>query len=85
MPQGGRRLGNALGRKGAAINLQDSDGWTALILASYYGREAVARLLLERGADATLRSSIGRTALSWARIRNHAAVVALLEAHGAPE
>jgi ankyrin repeat protein len=52
---------------------------------SYYGDEAVVRLLLERGADATLRSIEGRTALSWARYQNRDAVVALLKAHGAPE
>jgi DNA-binding NarL/FixJ family response regulator len=43
--------------KGAAINLQTSSGDTALILASFYGREAVVRLLLERGADVTLLAS----------------------------
>ena len=71
--------------EGTDINRRGRDFETALGLASFYGHEAVVRLLLERGANATLRTSIGRTALSWARIRNHAAVVALLEAHGAPE
>ena len=71
--------------KGAAINLQTSNGDTALIWASFDGHEAVVRLLLERGADVTLRNTSGRTALYWARLFNHAAVVALLEARGAPE
>ena len=71
--------------KGAAINLQGSNGDTALIWASFKGHEAVVRLLLERGADVTLRSTSGRTALYYARYHNHAAVVALLEARGAPE
>jgi hypothetical protein len=70
--------------KGADINLQGSRGHTPLMWVSYYGDEAVVRLLLERGADVTL-VAIGRTALSWARLRNHAAVMALLKAHGAPE
>ena len=71
--------------KGADINLQTSYGYSALILASFNGHEAVVRLLLERGADVTLRTSSGCTALYWARSCKHAAVVALLEARGAPE
>ena len=71
--------------KGAGVNLQNYGGWTALILASCRGHEAVVRLLLERGADMMLRNTSGRSALSMARYHNHAAVVALLEARGAPE
>ena len=71
--------------KGADINLQGIVGDTPLIYACSIGREAVARLLLERGADATLRGKYGRTALAIARAYERASIAALLEAHGAPE
>jgi len=68
--------------KGADINLQASDGWSPLIIATFRNQEAVVRLLLERGADVTLRTSDGRTALSSSY---NPAISALLEAHGARE
>jgi ankyrin repeat protein len=71
--------------KSADVDTQEIDGWTPLISASAWGREAVVRLLLERGADIKLRAKSGRTALSLARINNRASTVALLEARGAPE
>jgi ankyrin repeat protein len=71
--------------KGADINLQVNGGCTPLMLACFYGHEAVVRLLLERGANATLRDKSGRTALSFARRSEHVAIVALLEAHGVRE
>ena len=70
--------------KGADTNRRTNAGETALIWASFQGREAVVRLLLARGADVTLRDRVG-TALTWARDFDRAAVVALLEAHGVPE
>jgi ankyrin repeat protein len=48
--------------KGAAIILQASYGYTALIRACMNRHEAVVRLLLERGADATLRTPWGDSA-----------------------
>ena len=70
--------------KGANIDLQTpARGWSSLILATIYDREAVVRLLLERGADMTLRDRYGRTALSLAKY--NPAIRALLGAHGARE
>jgi len=71
--------------KGVDANLTDGGGDRPLLWASFDGREAVVRLLLERGADVTLRGSGGHTALFYARSQQHAAIVALLEAHGARE
>ena len=68
---------------GVGVNVENSIGYTPLILATIYNHEAVVRLLLERGADVTLRTKTGETALTLAR--NKPAIRALLEAHGARE
>jgi len=36
--------------KGANVNAQTNDGYTALILASRYGHKEIAKLLIEAGA-----------------------------------
>ena len=53
-------------------------GWTPLMLASYYGREGVVRLLLARGARQELQGMNGYAALHWAVDRNVPGVVAIL-------
>ena len=57
---------------GAAIDAQDSDGNTALILAVRQQLSAVVKLLLDRGARIDLETSKGETALSLA-MQQHAA------------
>ena len=57
---------------------QQTDGWTALHLAAWYGNLASATRLLEGGADLTLRDKNGKTALDYARSRGNSEVVALL-------
>ena len=49
---------------GANTDLQSSDGWTALILASREGHTACVKLLLDEGADKDLKASDGSTALT---------------------
>ena len=56
-------------QRGAEVNLQDSDGNTALMHAAYWNRPAVVRRLLRAGADTAARSASGKTALHWARSR----------------
>jgi ankyrin repeat protein len=51
--------------RGADVNLQDSDGNTALMEAVLMDSEAVVRKLLESGADKTLKNSNGRSALDF--------------------
>ena len=48
--------------KGADINVKDSDGRTALIIAAAGGMLDVARVLLERGADMDLADRLDRSA-----------------------
>jgi uncharacterized protein len=61
------------------------DGFTALHLAAFFGREAVAAELLERGADvsAVARNSLRVQPLHSAAAGGHTAVARLLLEHGA--
>ena len=62
------------------------DGFTALHLASFFGEEEAARLLLERGAEVNLvarNERIHVTPLHSAAAGGHAAIVKLLLEHGA--
>ena len=43
------------------INLQESDGQTALIWACYYGHERTVSLLIERGADISLVNHVRKS------------------------
>ena len=61
---------------GAAIDAQDSDGNTALILAVRQQLSAVVKLLLDRGARIDLETSKGETALSLAMQQHAAAATA---------
>ena len=66
--------------RGAAVNLQNAEGSTALMAASEqarFGTEA-ARLLLEHRASVDLRASGGITALMSAARCGHTAIVDLL-------
>ena len=53
--------------------------FTELIVGSYFGHDAVVRLLVEKGADIDSKDSrFGRTPLSWAAGNGHEAVARLL-------
>jgi len=47
---GHERAVELLLQRGAEVDLQDSDGWTALMCAADNGHERVVELLLRRGA-----------------------------------
>ena len=68
---------------GAQIDAQSNSGWTALIEASYNGKEAAVRELLKGNPNLDLKDSDG-TALDNARERNHQSIVDLLVNHGRP-
>jgi ankyrin repeat protein len=63
--------------RGANINLL-SAGRTPLMLASSFGHEVVARLLLARGARQEPQDSRGLPALHWAVLNDHPSNVELL-------
>ena len=56
-------------------------GDTPLILAAYWGEEAICRRLLESGARKAVEAINGETALDKARRQGHAPIVTLLESH----
>jgi len=76
-------LGMLLEKNSSNINAQDSDGWTALMLASLNAPGESTELLLKYGANPEIRSTeAGRTALSWAAgSGNMEALQNLIEAH----
>lgn len=45
--------------KGADLNVQDRDRWTALHWAAHKGHADVVELLIANGADLTLRKKVG--------------------------
>ncbi len=51
----------------AYIDAESPNKTTPLMMASFYGNEEAARLLLEEGADPGLRNALGLTAIDFAR------------------
>ena len=61
---------------GAQVALSDS--YTALMLATYYGRREVVKILLKRGAQYDLRNADGKTAADIAKYRRCKRILKLL-------
>ena len=68
---------------GAQVDLQNNQGWTALMQASQNGRCEVVRLLHEYGAQVDLQNNGGWSALMAASADGHCEVVKLLHEYGA--
>ena len=60
------------------INIQNNDGWTALMSASRYGHHQVVELLLSKDPDINIQNNDGVTALMSACRYGHHQVVELL-------
>ena len=61
------------------VNLQDKDGWTAIMRASRWGYTEIVKLLLERPEiEINLQTSSGSTALMMASYSGHIEIVQLL-------
>ena len=65
----------------AQIDAQDNGGYTPLIYASMYGKEAAVRELLKGNPNLDLKDSDGKTALDFAREEKHQSIVNLLVDH----
>ncbi|XP_013887411.1 kinase D-interacting substrate of 220 kDa isoform X3 [Austrofundulus limnaeus] len=70
-------------RRGACVNLDDVDCWTALVSAAKEGHIEVVRELLENNANLEHRDMGGWTALMWAAYKNRTDVAQLLLEKGA--
>ena len=71
---------NILNHSIVDVNLQYSDGWTALMLASLRGHIEIVKLLLERPEiDVNLQDFSGWSALILALEEGHTEIVKLLE------
>jgi len=79
------RVGEILAARPEAVSDRSSDGFTALHLAAFFDRPAVAELLVGRGAevDAVAANATQVTALHSAATSRSTAIVGLLLAHGA--
>jgi ankyrin repeat protein len=69
--------------KGAKIDAQARDGWTALIDAIDTNHVTAAKILIERGANVNIAAQTGWTALMAAALKNQGDVAAMLIAKGA--
>ena len=69
--------------KGADVNVQNKNGTTPLMFASFDGHTEVARMLIENGADVNIKSDNGKTALKYAMKYNKKKIVSLLRQAGA--
>ncbi|XP_038162916.1 kinase D-interacting substrate of 220 kDa B isoform X3 [Cyprinodon tularosa] len=70
-------------RRGATVNMDDVDCWTALISAAKEGHFEVVRELLENNANLEHRDMGGWTALMWAAYKGRTEVAQLLLEKGA--
>ena len=79
------RIREILQRDASAVNLPNTDGWTPLHLAAFYGHREAATVLLDHGADAAAVSTNGMAnqPLHAAAAGRHLELVELLLAHGA--
>lgn len=81
--QGSLEIVQELIRRGANVNLDDVDCWSALISAAKEGHVEVVRELLENSAYIEHRDMGGWTALTWACYKGRVEVATLLLEQGA--
>lgn len=67
-----------------AVNMQRTeDGWTALMMASFFGYTEIVKALVSQGANLEVANAQGSTALMLATLRNHEEIVKILVQSGA--
>jgi TonB family protein len=68
----------ALLAEGTNIDGSTPGGQTPLMLAAFFGRADIVRLLLEAGADVELKDGLGLSAREWAERRGFSEIIELL-------
>ncbi|XP_016121344.1 kinase D-interacting substrate of 220 kDa-like, partial [Sinocyclocheilus grahami] len=81
--QGSLEIVQELIRRGANVNLDDVDCWSALISAAKEGHVEVVKELLENSAYIEHRDMGGWTALTWASYKGRVEVATVLLETGA--
>ncbi len=56
------------------VNAKNKNGWTSLMIASYYGYTDLVKTLIEDGADVNEKNNDGVTALMWSASEGHTEV-----------
>ena len=81
----GERIVSLLADDRALVGSYSHDGWTPLHLASFFGHDTCAEILLANGADvhARSRNAMQNTPLHAATAGRHLDVITILLAHGA--
>jgi hypothetical protein len=74
-------LAEALLARGAAVDVQDKDGWTPLFYAARNGDDATARFLLDRGARTYLKDAEGNSVLDVAEHYEKFSTRRIIQAH----
>ena len=69
--------------RGAEVDVQDSEGDSALLGAALRGNAKIVQMLLAKGANPNVQNKVGGTALMWAAIYDREEVAQLLLASGA--
>jgi len=79
----GTEIAKLLINAGANLELRISNGFSPLMMASYFGRFNEAKLLLDSGVDISVKNEYlnGDTALDYAIKKGHDKIVALISAH----
>ncbi|HEY1941214.1 MAG TPA: ankyrin repeat domain-containing protein [Roseiarcus sp.] len=68
-------------KDGVPVDMRDSQGYTALIIAAYDGQRAAVDLLLDKHADPCAADSKGNTALMGVAFKGELEIAKLLVAH----
>ena len=66
-------------KEGSDVNIQDEDGWTALMNASYYNNKEILEMLLDANADINMQNKFDKTALMYAVQYKHTGIIEMLE------
>jgi ankyrin repeat protein len=68
---------------GADLNIQETDGETALYLCARWNHPEILGILIDAGADLNIQNVYGWTALHWCANRNYPEIAKMLIDAGA--